>query len=47
MIIKAPLFPDLNQQLVTILGLSNAGYLTEKAVPSTKTNVDIPNQNNK
>jgi hypothetical protein len=44
MLIKNPMFPDLSQELVTILGLSNAGYLTEKAVPSTKTNVDIPNQ---
>ena len=42
MLIKTPLFPELSQELVTLLGISNAGYLTEKAVPSTKTNVDIP-----
>ncbi len=47
MLTKTPLFPELSQELVTILGISNAGYLTEKAVPSTKTNVDIPKQNNK
>ena len=38
MIIKTPAFPDFSQELVTILGLSTAGYLTEKAVPSTRTN---------
>ncbi len=43
MIVKPPVelaFPEFSQELVTVLGLSNAGYLTEKAVPSTKTNVD-------
>ena len=43
MIVKPPdelAFPTFSQELVTVLGLSNAGYLTEKAVPSTKTNVD-------
>ena len=43
MIVKPPdelAFPQFSQELVTVLGLSNAGYLTEKAVPSTKTNVD-------
>jgi hypothetical protein len=43
MIVRPPAelaFPEFSQELVTVLGLSNAGYLTEKAVPSTKTNKD-------
>ena len=50
MIVKPPVelaFPEFSQELVTVLGLSNAGYLTEKAVPSTKTNVDTLAQKNK
>ncbi len=30
-------FPPLSDDIVALLGLSNAGYLTQKAVPSTAT----------